>query len=197
MADTKYYLDETGLETLVNTTRKYYDKWRNTIRGYLDQYNADEDLTTPYMFCAELDTITPTYVKLTGGRAYSGTASKLLGAYVLESINDSQSITSTVDLFDGCTNLYWCDLSNLDMSSITETTNMFSSCSNLVVLRIKGLACDLDLSDCPLDYTSVNYIVKNLSNVSSATLTLSSTAYSNYLSSNLSATGWTVKQRDH
>lgn len=196
MADTKYYLDETGLETLVKTTREYYDKWRNTIRGYLDQYNAAKNLTTPYMFCAELNTITPTYVSLTEGIA-SGTASKLLGAYVLESINDSQSITSTVNLFNGCTNLYWCDLSNLDMSSITNTTNMFSSCSNLVVLRIKDLACDLDLSDCPLDYTSVNYIVKNLSNVSSATLTLSSTAYSNYLSSNLSATGWTVKQGDY
>lgn len=191
MAGTKYYLDYDGLRTLVSSVQGYYDTWRDKIRGYLDEYNTST-LSNPYMLCAELGSITPSYVKITKGTAYSGTAANLLGAYVLEQLTTSQRITSTANLFSGCSNLYWCDLSNLTMSKVTTTEDMFSSCSNLVILRISGLACSLDLSDCPLDSSSVSYIVKNLANVSSATLTLSSTSYELYNSDDLSASGWTI-----
>lgn len=185
------YLNYDGLETLVSRVRKQYDTWRDTIQRYLDTY---QDKTDPYLIAAELDTITPIFEKISSGTTYSGngTISNLLGVYALEAFSTTKSIESTANLFKNATNLYWCNLSNLDMSNVGVATDMFSWCSNLVILRLKKLSCDLDLSDCPLDATSVSFIVKNLSSVSSATLTLSSKSYSYYSDSDLSVKGWTI-----
>lgn len=54
--------------------------------------------------------------------------------YKLSNIFDTSHVKDVTSMFDGCTNLVTCDLSNLDFSNITSLATMFWGCTNLTTI---------------------------------------------------------------
>ena len=54
--------------------------------------------------------------------------------YKLSNIFDTSHIKDVTSMFDSCTNLVTCDLSNLDFSNITSLATMFWGCINLTTI---------------------------------------------------------------
>ena len=113
MAQNNKYLDYDGVGHL----------W-NKIKGYIDEY-----------------ILIPKYVSNKSEITNEGLYRTMLGA-TLTTIKDGKvyldttQLTTTKDMFSGCSGLTSLDLSKFNTSSVTDMSNMFRSCSKLTSLDL-------------------------------------------------------------
>lgn len=96
----------------------------------------------------------------------------------------------------GCTSLVnFPSADAMDFSGVSNAANAFTHCTSLSYMRIDNLGCDLNLSDCPLDAESLDYIISHAQEVTGKTLTLGATNLAKLTDEQkavATAKGWTL-----
>lgn len=116
-------------------------------------------------------------------------------------------VTNMDRLFMNCTNLRSISLANWDFSAVEEAnaTYMFSYCPNLtnIVGPFSGIHFSIDFSSCPLNSTSITYILNGLATVTETkTLTFKTSSWNSVPASTKTSLmptvlskGWTIATR--
>lgn len=119
------------------------------------------------------------------------TAGMFRGCWALKSIPmiNTSSVTNASFMFDDARALE--SVPALDMSSCTNTTSMFGNCGSLTSAPLKNLKTSLNMSATKLTPQAAEELIAGLSTVTSATLTLPTTAQGANISVAI-ARGWTV-----
>lgn len=116
-------------------------------------------------------------------------------------------VTNMDRLFMNCTNLRSISLANWDFSAVEEAnaTYMFSYCSSLtsIVGPFSGIHFSIDFSSCPLNSTSITYILNGLATVTETkTLTFKTSSWNSVPASTKTSLmptvlskGWTIATR--
>ena len=178
------FLDNTGLEHFVDKVRnESYDAWRDKIQEYIDDSYDYQRLvyTTSSNYLPQSSQIksSSSLASLFKG---SGDIFSLVALYYDDSsdyaLNEGACYTSLYHFLYNCSNLIYADLSWLDLTNCTNIEDCFTGCTMLHTLRIILPDIDVDLTDCPLDEDSVEYIINNLpSSSNGSVLSLSSESY--------------------
>lgn len=178
------FLDNTGLEHFVDKVRnESYDAWRDKIQEYIDDSYDYQRLvyTTSSNYLPQSSQIesSSSLASLFEG---SGDIFSLVALYYDDSsdyaLNEGACYTSLYHFLYNCSNLIYADLSWLDLTNCTNIEDCFTGCTMLHTLRIILPDIDVDLTDCPLDEDSVEYIINNLpSSSNGSVLSLSSESY--------------------
>lgn len=92
----------------------------------------------------------------------------------------TSTATNIDKMFYNCSLLHWCDLTYLP-STISYIGDAFVGCTSLTDLRISlSDVNEVNLSDCPLNYDSLYYLLYNAKESLESYLYLSSTTYAIY-----------------
>lgn len=196
------FLDDTGLEYFVNKVRdESYEAWRDKIQEYIDDSYDYQSLvyTTSSNYLPQSSKIesSSSLAYLFEGRS---DIFSLVALYYDDgsdyALNTNACYTSLYHFLYNCSDLIYADLSWLNLTNCTNIEGCFTGCTMLHTLRIILPDIDVDLTDCPLDEDSVEYIINNLPVSSNGSvLSLSSESY-DYVTDDLAEhaeeIGWNV-----
>ena len=172
------FLDYDGLEYFIDKVRdEAYDAWRDKIQEYIDDSYDYQRLVY-----VTAESYLPKSLRITGGSELCdgefANNDSLFTIVALYWDGDNSGMTDVSYAFSGCTSLTYADLSWLDLTNCESISNMFKNCTMLSTLRIILPDLDVDLSYCPLNEESIEYIINHLPVGSGHSLYLSETSYS-------------------
>jgi len=109
---------------------------------------------------------------------------------------NTAKVTNVLNMCYGCAALVNVPVSgSLDFGAVTNANNAFTGCKALSYARIDNVGCDLNLTDCPLDADSLDYVLSHLKEVTGKTLTLGETNLAKVTEAQKTAAtakGWTL-----
>ena len=120
----------------------YYDNYRSSRPG--TTYDMNTGYSTPAWFLDTHETLVAVTFDATFKNARpTSTYSWFYTMPNLRRINNignlnTSSVTVMQNMFNGCSSLYYLDLSNFNTANVTDMSIMFSDCSNLTVIDLSG-----------------------------------------------------------
>ena len=120
----------------------YYDNNRSSRPG--TTYDMNTGYSTPAWFLDTHETLVAVTFDATFKNARpTSTYSWFYTMPNLRRINNignlnTSSVTVMQNMFNGCSSLYYLDLSNFNTANVTDMSVMFSDCSNLTVIDLSG-----------------------------------------------------------